>query len=62
MNFRRIKKNYDNNLWDKNMVRLAVEKGVITKGEYMLITSEPYDHIPDTILKGEKQNEQNTTI
>lgn len=43
MNFRRIKKNYDTKLWDKNMVRLAVEKGVITKGEYTLITSEPYN-------------------
>lgn len=48
MNFRRIKKNYDTNLWDKNMVRLAVEKGVISKGEYMLITSESYDPIPNT--------------
>lgn len=48
MNFRRIKKNYDTNLWDKSMVRLAVEKGVITKGEYSMITLEPYDTIPET--------------
>lgn len=48
MNFRRIKKNFDNNLWDKNMVRLAVQKGVISKREYTLITSETYDTIPNT--------------
>lgn len=55
MNFKRIKKNYDNELWDKNMVRLAVEKGVITKYEYTLITLEPYDLIPNTEQE-EKQN------
>ena len=43
MNFKRIKKNYDTNLWDKNMVRLAVQKGVITKGEYAMITGEVYE-------------------
>lgn len=45
MNFRRIKKNYDNNLWDKGMVKVAVTKGVISEREYFLITGETYDSI-----------------
>lgn len=47
MNFTRIKQNYNDHLWDKNMVRIAVKKGVITKREYMLITSELCDPIPN---------------
>lgn len=42
MNFNRIKKNYDNQLWTKEMVRIAVQKGVISKSEYMLVTGEDY--------------------
>ena len=42
MNFNRIKKNYDTGLWTKQMVRVAVEKGIITEYEYMSITKEEY--------------------
>lgn len=42
MNFETIKRNYDRNLWSKAMVKIAVKKGVITKGEYWEITGETY--------------------
>ena len=42
MNFNMIKKNYDKGLWSKQMVKLAVKKGVITKEEYEVITNEKY--------------------
>lgn len=42
MNFKMIKKNYDKGLWSKQMVKIAVKKGVITKEEYKEITSEEY--------------------
>ena len=40
--YERIKKYYDLGLWTKEMVKNAVEKGVITKEEYIEITGEPY--------------------
>ena len=42
MNFKMIKKNYDNGLWTKQMVKIAVKKGVITKEQYKEITAEDY--------------------
>ena len=42
MNFDRIKKNYDTQLWTKDMVRLAVKKGIISKAQYFDITKEEY--------------------
>ena len=42
MNFNMIKKNYDKGLWNKQMVKMAVKKGVITKEEYKEITFEEY--------------------
>lgn len=42
MNFNMIKKNYDKGLWSKQMVKMAVRKGVITKEEYKEITGEVY--------------------
>lgn len=42
MNFNMIKKNYDKGLWSKQMVKMAVRKGVITKEQYKEITSENY--------------------
>ena len=42
MNFKMIKKNYEKGLWSKQMVKVAVKKGVITKEEYKEITSEEY--------------------
>lgn len=45
MNFRRIKKNYDSQLWDKGMVRTAYKNGVISFIEYYIIVRsvEPED-------------------
>ena len=42
MNFKMIKRNYDKGLWSKQMVKVAVKKGVITKEEYKDITGEIY--------------------
>lgn len=52
MNFTRIKQNYNDHLWDKNMVRTAVKKGVINKRDYFLITGESYDPIPNIEQEG----------
>ncbi len=40
MSFEIIKKNYDRGLWTKEMVKLAVVKGVITANQYKEITGE----------------------
>lgn len=42
MNIKTIKKNFEKGLWSKQMVKIAVKKGVITKEEYKEITSEEY--------------------
>ena len=42
MNYKMIKKNYDKGLWSKQMVKVAVKKGVITKEEYKEITGEAF--------------------
>lgn len=42
MNFKIIKRNYDKGLWSKQMVKMAVRKGVITKEQYKEITGEVY--------------------
>ena len=42
MTFETIKKNYDRKLWNKQMVGMAVKKGVITPEEYQQITGEEY--------------------
>ena len=42
MNFERINKNYKTGLWTKEMVELAVEKGIISEIEYFDITGEEY--------------------
>lgn len=42
MNFETIKRNFERGLWNKNMVRLAVRKGVITAEEFKEITGEAY--------------------
>lgn len=42
-NFAKIKKFFDEDLWSKERVRLAVEKGMITAEEYKLITKEDYE-------------------
>ena len=40
MNFDQIKKNYDRGFWNKQMVKVAVDKGVITAAQYKEITGE----------------------
>lgn len=42
MTFEIIKRNYDRGLWNKQMVKVAVEKGVITPEQYKEITGEDY--------------------
>ena len=42
MSFETIKRNYERKLWNKQMVKLAVKKGVITKEQYTEITGEAY--------------------
>lgn len=41
--FNRVKRYYDNGLWNKEMVHNAVIKGWITAEEYLEIVGEPYD-------------------
>lgn len=38
----KIKRFYDLGLWNDNMVRTAVKKGLITKDEYKKITGNDY--------------------
>lgn len=42
MTFDIIKKNYDRGLWNEQMVKMAVVKGVITPEQYEEITGEAY--------------------
>ena len=42
MNYGTIKRNYERGLWNKQMVRMAVRKGIITKAQYEEITGEKY--------------------
>ncbi len=42
MTYERIKVNYDAGLWNKQMVKMAVKKGIITKAQYEEITGEIY--------------------
>ena len=42
MTFETIKRNFDRKLWNKQMVALAVQKGVITQAQYEQITGEAY--------------------
>lgn len=42
MTYEIIKKNYDKRLWNKQMVKTAVIKNVITAEQYQEITGELY--------------------
>lgn len=42
MCFETIKKNFERGLWTKQMVAMAVRKGVITPEQYSMITGEDY--------------------
>lgn len=41
--FEKVKRYYDDDLWNKAMVKNAVRKGWITAEEYQTITGEPYE-------------------
>lgn len=43
LDYETIKSYYDRGLWDKHRVHKAVEKGVITPGQYKEITGEDYE-------------------
>ena len=43
MDFERVKLRYEQGLWSKAMVKMAVKKGVITKEQYTEITGEAYE-------------------
>lgn len=43
MSYERVKYYYEAGLWSKPMVKMAVRKGVISRGEYELITGEIYE-------------------
>lgn len=42
MTYETIKRNFDRKLWNKQMVALAVRKGVITAEQYKQITGDAY--------------------
>ena len=42
MNFEIVKKNYEKGLWTKQLVKMAVRKGVITQEQYKEIVGEDY--------------------
>lgn len=42
MTYEAIKRNFDRNLWNAEMVAVAVKKGVITPEQYRQITGEGY--------------------
>lgn len=42
MSYERVKYYYEEGLWSKPMVKMAVRKGVITREEYTEITGEQY--------------------
>ena len=43
MRFEKVKYNYEAGLWSKQMVKMAVKKGVISKEQYTEITGESYE-------------------
>lgn len=51
MSFERIRKNYIERLWSKQMVKNAVEKGIITKEQYYFITNEVYEEVQEWQFK-----------
>ena len=40
MSYEKVKYNYQAGLWSKQMVKMAVRKGIITKAQYEEITGE----------------------
>lgn len=42
MSYEKVKYNYEAGLWSKQMVKMAVRKGIITKEQYKTITGETF--------------------
>lgn len=42
MNFDMVNTRYQQGLWSKQMVKMAIKKGIITKEQYTKITGEEY--------------------
>ena len=42
MNYETIKRNFERGLWNEQMVRMAVRKGVITKTQFEEIVGKAY--------------------
>ena len=42
MNYEIVNKNYEKGLWTKQLVKMAVRKGVITQEQYKEIVGEDY--------------------
>lgn len=61
MTYEIVKKNYDRKLWNKEMVKIAVVKGVITSEQYKEITGEDYvapTSIPKTTTQTVSEHEE----
>ena len=43
MSFEKVKYNYEAGLWSKQMVKMAVRKGIITKEQFQEITGDVYE-------------------
>lgn len=54
MTYEMVKKNYNKKLWNKQMVAIAVVKGVITEEQYKEITGEDYT-VPTFVPKSTQQ-------
>jgi uncharacterized XkdX family phage protein len=42
MSYEKVKYNYEAGLWSKQMVKMAVRKGIITREQYKEITGETF--------------------
>lgn len=43
MDYATIKKNYEKGLWNLQLVKMAVRKGIITKEQFKEITDKDYE-------------------
>ena len=43
MNYEMIKRNFEKGLWNIQMLKIAVKKGIITREQFKEITKENYD-------------------
>ena len=42
MTYEMIKRNFERGLWNEQMVRVAVQKGIITKAQFKEITNKDF--------------------